>query len=861
MESTTTPDKCPLCQKIEPGFRPAVCPHTAAGKQQDLSFKPNGKVPEPQASSYFEANGVKTPLSTSDSPGAIARHLAETARKMEDASQHPERGLTPAEQANFDRRVGTVEQRIRVHRMLPNASTLAYSLANLFTSNPIGSYRRHDDGSYHAIRQEVTVLDFLAHIDGRPNRGLLCTPILPSGNCHWGAIDLDRTGEKDEPVDWPALARRVSELKLPLVVCRSKGGKGAWLFIFFKDENGVPAGDAGRLLAHYAQRLDLRSLVASEKNLELFPKQEELKTEKRFGSGINLPYRLSLDTFTCASIAFGKDGEPLELRDFINLASERRAYGCLLASRLPEATKTPAKLEEPIETTVEAALEYLDRVCAELVQMTDGRKMYANNSCLYLGGIIAGLKAAGLREPGLEFKVVTERIKSAIRSTKPAWPNDRYVVVDKALEDGLAKQIKIVPDDEIEIRDWPEPPVPEVFAGLVGDFTRVWEPHTEASPVSMAAQFITVFGHAVGREPFFVTSGDDHHTNLELALVGPTAFARKGQSYNCVKRTFDKVELSDMGSTVINEARGLSSGEGLIYAVRDSRSGPDKKGRIILLDEGVPDKRLLVVETEFASVLRRMSREGNTLSEVLRQIWDSGNLGTMTKNTPLRATNAHVSLITHVTPDDLRLYLNYTSARNGFANRFVFLATRRVRSLSDPGRPSEVALRDLAKRLASVIEFGQSVKEMKFTPEAKALWDPLYTKLGEPRTGRMHNAVVARCQPIVLRLSMIYALLDQSRVIEARHLTSAAALWDYAERTSRFVFGDSAGDHFAEKVLEILKAEPNGLTTREIRQKVSDKKKVTEALQLLHENGQVRVESLKHTAARRGQRWFAGHAS
>ena len=59
--------------------------------------------------------------------------------------------------------------------------------------------------------------------------------------------------------------------------------------------------------------------------------------------------------------------------------------------------------------------------------------------------------------------------------------------------------------------------------------------------------------------------------------------------------------------------RALSSGEGLIYAVRDRVEGENQKGEAVLLDGGVEDKRLLVLEAELAGVLKVMSREGNTL--------------------------------------------------------------------------------------------------------------------------------------------------------------------------------------------------------------------------------------------------------
>src|SRR5262245_52159437 len=94
---------------------------------------------------------------------------------------------------------------------------------------------------------------------------------------------------------------------------------------------------------------------------------------------------------------------------------------------------------------------------------------------------------------------------------------------------------------------------------------------------------------------------------------------------------------------------GLSSGEGLISAVTDPvhESQPIKeKGVVVkyqdvMVDAGVSDKRLLVLETEFGGVLRVLEREGNKLSTLIRQAWDHGTLATLTKS-PFRATGAHV---------------------------------------------------------------------------------------------------------------------------------------------------------------------------------------------------------------------------
>src|SRR5260370_7542465 len=70
---------------------------------------------------------------------------------------------------------------------------------------------------------------------------------------------------------------------------------------------------------------------------------------------------------------------------------------------------------------------------------------------------------------------------------------------------------------------------------------------------------------------------------------------------------------------------GLSSGEGLIWAVRDKIIQLERRGKGAAaervegeVDPGVTDKRLYILESEFAGALAVMKRDGNTLSRVVR---------------------------------------------------------------------------------------------------------------------------------------------------------------------------------------------------------------------------------------------------
>jgi hypothetical protein len=94
-------------------------------------------------------------------------------------------------------------------------------------------------------------------------------------------------------------------------------------------------------------------------------------------------------------------------------------------------------------------------------------------------------------------------------------------------------------------------------------------------------------------------------------------------------------------------------------------------------------------------VLKVMTREGNTLSPVIRNAWDSGDLRSMTKNSEAQATGAHISINGHITKDDLRRLLTATESANGFAKRFLFAAVRRSKVLPEGGNIESENFNDL----------------------------------------------------------------------------------------------------------------------------------------------------------------------
>lgn len=411
--------------------------------------------------------------------------------------------------------------------------------------------------------------------------------------------------------------------------------------------------------------------------------------------------------------------------------------------------------------------------------------------------------------------------------------------------------------------EWPHAD-PLMFHGLAGDVVRAIEPHTEADPVALLVQFLTAFGSCIGRRAHFTAEADQHFGNLFVVLVGISAKGRKGTSWGHVLRLFAAAEPR-WGLSCVQS--GLSSGEGLIWHVRDpiEKQVKNKKtGQLetVTEDAGIDDKRLLVQEAEFASVLRVAGRDGSTLSAIVRDAWDRGRLQTMTKNNAARATGAHVSIVGHVTADELRRELSTTEAGNGFANRFLWLCVRRSKELPEGGRLDESDLSPLRVRLAGAIEGAQAKDCLKRDEAARGLWREVYHDLSEGGPG-LSGAVTSRGEAQAMRLALLYALLDGDSCIRPAHLTAALALWEYVEASARYVFGDSLGDHVADDILRSLRANPAGLSRNDLRElfgRNQSSGRIGQALALLARHHRARVVTETDTGGRPAERWHAVRA-
>jgi hypothetical protein len=344
---------------------------------------------------------------------------------------------------------------------------------------------------------------------------------------------------------------------------------------------------------------------------------------------------------------------------------------------------------------------------------------------------------------------------------------------------------------------WPAPPEPAAFHGLAGDLVRAVEDVTEADPVALLGTTLALFGTLAG-PGCAVYQGSAQRPNLYVVLVGDTGSGRKGTALAVAREAFAQAYPA------YNEllVPGLGSGEGLISRLRPAA-------------DGACEPRALVLESEYSRLLTVMGREGSTLSPVLRDGWDGSPMGRFLARESSLVLNHHVGLLGHVTPVELRDKLRDTDAASGYGNRHLWLAVRRTRLLPFPSNPAPL-ITPYVEALHRAIAEAQPPRELALTDDARDRWEVLYSELALRKRWGLAGALTARAEAQIVRLALVYALMDRSSNIETCHLEAGIALEAYADRSVRYIFGDSTGDPHADEIRRILRG-CDGMTRSELR--------------------------------------------
>ncbi len=319
----------------------------------------------------------------------------------------------------------------------------------------------------------------------------------------------------------------------------------------------------------------------------------------------------------------------------------------------------------------------------------------------------------------------------------------------------------------------PQPvPDPACLYGLVGEVAREGSEGAETNPIAIAGNFIAYLSCAIGRMPYLAVGNTNHHARLFFLHVGRSGRGRKGDAVSLVSRIDEAVRARSPALAPQIHRGGLSTREGLAALIHDGyRVGQQEV-------PAIADKRLWVVESEFANVLQQSRRGGNTLSAALRDCWDGVDLKPATKTNRVHASEPHVCLSGAISPVELLALVQRRDLLNGFVNRFLMVWGERTQVEAFPRRTPQARVEGLATAVMDILEFALPQAEksgeavlMTMTNEARRRYAQLYqAELNQDFGSALVDSVLERRAPMLLRLAMVFALTDRQWLIEARHI-------------------------------------------------------------------------------------------
>ncbi len=335
----------------------------------------------------------------------------------------------------------------------------------------------------------------------------------------------------------------------------------------------------------------------------------------------------------------------------------------------------------------------------------------------------------------------------------------------------------------------PAAPTAETFQGHLGAMTRLIAPHVPWDPMAFLGQTIVAVGNWLGYRFHIAEEATKRRANLYLAVVGGTG-SGKGTSYRWTEWVMSALDEPYLRNRITT---AVGSGEGLLAKITDPVYSTNARGDVVEVMAGSDDKRVLYLEEELGQLFMKMISQ-DSVEKMVTKAWDSAQLETTTKKESMVCATPHVSIIGHITPDELFTRLDHRLIDNGFSNRWLYLLIKPTQVKFTSTAPEEVggleALRaELCDNLRRFQRSGND--DFVLTPAAEDVYlDTARWLYDHPHTGAMLKQDV-RWRPLMWKLSIVFAAADGTNKVEAEHFLAARAFFGAKsgnELVDRFMF-------------------------------------------------------------------------
>lgn len=454
------------------------------------------------------------------------------------------------------------------------------------------------------------------------------------------------------------------------------------------------------------------------------------------------------------------------------------------------------------------------------------------------------------------------------RCTPPEEEHNVSNSVDSIISKERAKAEPQAKTLTVEVQDKPKPQENEArfpalneegYYGLLGDIVSAMEPEMECDPAGLLLTLLTMTGSAIGKNPYFPITGTKHRCSLFTVLYGASS-AGKGESEDIARWLLSKA-CPDWANNNDVQKTGLSSGPGLVEACglteeqREALEQAKRENQIY-----IPTTRnVFIFEPEYKSVIDNMRRKENNLNSILRLAYDGKPLSLLNrKDNSVSAYDYMLCILAHITPLELqRAFEASNDTSNGFVDRFLWAYVTSGNDLPEGGNVE--VLSPYVKPLGEAIGFAQGVGEMERDDEAREHWNAVYKRLRH-----LDEIGVSKARGNSLRLAMIYALLDKSRIIRLEHQKAALAVWAYCEQSVRQIFNQQVLEKkvprlpLYDRLLNVITSNPG--VQRQDLDRISPRPEVAPTLEQIWRDGKAhpRRERIDGKLGRTPERWYPG---